>query len=155
GDGTALVWDLSKLNTSARPLAKELDAKHLESLWTDLGTDAGRADRAIWNFVGVPTQTIAFLHGKLHPVTPLDPTRLPRLVANLDADAFADRERATRKLKKITVATVSESERFLVVSELERALGSKSTLEARRRIEEILPALKQSLPDHLSVEELR
>lgn len=78
-----------------------------------------------------------------------------RLVAELDAENYDTRMRTTHDLRGLKASTVSELERALAVSELERALENKPAPGTRRRIEDLLSDLKQSLPYHLSSEELR
>ena len=90
-DQTVLVWDVTG---SARPARPE----DLEKLWTDLGgDDASKAHRAIWTMIAMPKESIAFLKKQLKPMLPLD----PKLVADLNSNSFAKRQKATEELERL------------------------------------------------------
>ncbi len=73
-DATALVWDLSRMNTAPRP--DHSAPRGPESTWADLGGgDAARANRAIWRMQADPDRTVPFLAERLKPVTQDDPER--------------------------------------------------------------------------------
>jgi RNA polymerase sigma factor (sigma-70 family) len=142
-DTTALVWDALNLNGDP-PAAVQLSRRELEALWADLaGEDAGRAYRAIRALVAAPTHSVPFLRQELRPAPAAAPKHLARLIADLGADEFAVRERATGELEKLGPQAIPA---------LKRALAGRPSLEARRRIEALLRR-----PDHLprAADELR
>jgi hypothetical protein len=101
-DATTLVWDAPTF-LPAREELKKPAAAELPSLWADLaGNDAAQAYVAIHRLAAAPDRTVPWLRGRLRPVpepTPRpDDRRLRQLLAELDADDFAGRERATREL---------------------------------------------------------
>ncbi|HJT78769.1 MAG TPA: WD40 repeat domain-containing protein, partial [Gemmataceae bacterium] len=100
-DTTGLVWDVADL--AARPPPRERLSPHdLSSLWTDLaGADAPRAYRAVWSLAAAPEQIVPLLEERLAPAAPADPRRLGRLVADLDSDEFAVREKAGDELERL------------------------------------------------------
>jgi tricorn protease-like protein len=128
-DTTILVWDATN---GARPDAA-LSAKQLQALWADLiGTDAGRAYRAMWQMALSPKRVLPFLAERLHPITPLDERQqkqVERLLADLDKESFPARQRAETELEKMGPA---------IESALRKALEGKPSLEVRRRIEKVL-----------------
>jgi dipeptidyl aminopeptidase/acylaminoacyl peptidase len=138
-DRTVMVWDLTGrvgLDVSERIT---LDAKAQERLWTDLAdADAARGYQAIRLLLRAE-QTVGLLRERLHPAKATDPARLKRLVAELDSDDFAVREKATRDLTSL--GSTAESA-------LRRALPGASA-EARRRIEEILGQIDPALSGNL------
>jgi WD40 repeat protein len=141
-DTTALVWDA--LNPSGEPAAPSPSPKELEGLWGDLaGEDAAKAYRAIRALVAAPKSSVPFLQRHWNPVLAPDPKFLARLIADLDADEFAAREQATRKLEKMG---------RLARPGLERVLAGRPSPEARRRVEGIL---KKGKPSSFSPGELR
>jgi len=75
----------------------------VEGLWADLaGADAGKAYRAIWALARAPEQSGRLLRAKLRPVAgPADPRRLAHLIADLDDDLFAVRQKASAELGKL------------------------------------------------------
>lgn len=124
-DTTALVWDLSADSQSL-----PVNAATLEALWNDLaGTDAARAYRAIHRLAAAPYLAIPWMRDRLHPVADTDEKRLARLLADLDSDDFASREKATAELAKA-------GERALPA--YRKALQAKPSLESRRRLEGLL-----------------
>ena len=128
-DTTALIWDVKDLvRHRKRPLA-DVSRRQLDVLWDDLSSDdAGRAGQSLRKLI-TGRQTAAFLKEHLHPVAAPDLARLKRLLADLDSDAFAAREQATRELEKLGE---------LAVPHLRKTLEDRPSLEMRRRIEDIL-----------------
>src|SRR5439155_3486616 len=98
---TVLLWDLTGRQSGGRLRPAELTDPDLEALWSDLaGEDAPKAYRAVWGLAASPKQALPLLRGALKPVAAADAGRLRRLVAELDADDFEVRERATRALEE-------------------------------------------------------
>ena len=128
-------------DTQSRPL--QLSAKELEALWTDLGSeDAPRGYRAICS-LRAGTQALAFFRERLRPAPPADSGRVARLIADLDDERFAVREKATTELEKLGKE---------IEPALHKALQGKPSLEVRRRIDRLLEKLESAAP---SPEQLR
>lgn len=73
----------------------------LTSLWADLaGSDAFRADLAIWRLAGAGPRAVALVRERLRPPPSLASERVVRLIADLDSDEFETRERASAELGK-------------------------------------------------------
>src|SRR5262249_22134648 len=105
----------------------------LEAAWTVLaGTDAGAADRAIWDLAGMGNPAVAFLSGRLRPLRPARPEHVARLVRDLNSPRFAVREQARVELEALE--EVAEAE-------LRGALPGNLSLEERRRLERLLARL--------------
>jgi WD40 repeat protein len=139
GDSTVLLW---KVSEPAREEPK-LSAGELEEAWSALvGDDARKAYRAIHRLAAAPQQSIPFLRDHLKPAATVDAKRIERLIADLDDDAFAVRERASRELKQIGSP---------VAPALRRVLAKRPTLEMRRRIEQLLEPFDRGrcTPDEL------
>jgi WD40 repeat protein len=129
-DGTGLIWDLT-----GGMVAKSLDARELQALWDDLGgTDAPRADRAFWTLAAAPKQTVPLLHERLTMAKPTAAPDLNRLIADLDDDRFAVREKAEKELTRLAERAEPA---------LRRALDREPPLEVRRRIERLLVRLER------------
>jgi WD40 repeat protein len=139
-DAPCLIWDVTGRSPGGRLTAEMLSPARLEECWGALhGNDARAAYLALWTLVAASRQSVPFLAGKLRPVEPVEPTRLARLVAGLDADAFADRERAEADLAKLGEK----------VEPVLRKLSKESTsAEVRRRSEGLLARITGS-PDRL------
>jgi RNA polymerase sigma factor (sigma-70 family) len=128
-DTTAVLWDLTTPSAAERRLAAGLTEEQAQALWADLAGDAERADRAIRLLVAAPVRAVSLLHERLRPVPEVDPERVKKLIAQLDHDQFAERERASREL-----AALDE----LAVLALRKAARQRTSLEHRRRIEALL-----------------
>src|SRR5262249_51174665 len=109
----------------------------LEALWADLaGDDAGKAHRALWALAVSPRQSVPFLRKHL-PRTPA-PTaetrdQFTRVLAELDSDNFAARQKAESKLEKLGPAAEPLAR---------AALKRGPSLEVRRRLERFIRALE-------------
>jgi RNA polymerase sigma factor (sigma-70 family) len=127
-DTTILLWDATR---GADP-GVAWTAEQLRALWTDLGGDAKRAYRAMWQLAVSPRVSLPFLAERLRPAVPLDAARqrqVERLLADLDNEAFAIRQNAETELEKMGEA---------IEPALRKALEGKPSLEVRRRIEKML-----------------
>jgi hypothetical protein len=131
-DCTALVWDLSDLaEKRVKPKPEELPA-----LWDDLkGDDRLKAYDARCRLRRSPEQTLALLQKQLRPAKAVDPRHVARLIADLDADEFETREKATKELGELGSATAKA---------LRQALKSSPSAEVRRRAEGLLARLVTS-----------
>src|SRR5262249_43516037 len=117
-EGGVWVWDLAAQARLPEP-------PPLAGLWDDLGgEEAARAYRAVWTLVDAPGAAVPFLEERLHAAPDAGP-RLARLLADLDDDSFAVRERATRALR-----TLGER----AGPALRRALEGHPSPEVRRRV---------------------
>jgi WD40 repeat protein len=142
-DTTALVWDVRRLVPRESGPAPKLTDRQMEALWKDLaGDDAPRAYRAIWALAGQTGRVEQFLKQKLDRAVALL-VRMEELIAELDNDEFASREKASRELEKL-----GEAARPALCAGLRRKLS----LEATRRLEVLVGKLPASAP---GPEELR
>jgi hypothetical protein len=130
-DTTALVWDVAGLGRGAGRRAAPLPAPKLAAWWADLaGDDAARAYEAVWALAA--GDSAPFLKGRLRPVPAAGAEQVARLLADLDSDAFAVRERATRELAKLEEAAEPA---------LRKALAGHPSPEVRRRVTGLLEGL--------------
>jgi hypothetical protein len=133
-----LVWDATGRLRDGRTPAVHLGPKEMQALWSELGgADSARAYQAIWTLAAAPRQAVPLLKERLHAVPPPEPARLRRLLADLDHDQFAVRERATHELEEIGRAV-----RPLLLE----ALQDPDSLERRRRAQHLLAVLEGPLP---------
>jgi hypothetical protein len=145
-DSTALVWDVTAL-TGGESRRGDLSPRALQKLWTDLADeDARKAHRAIRTLVGGPDQSLPFLRERLHPVAPIKPVEIMRLVAELDNDDFSVREKATAGL-----SAMGE----LALPVLRKALEEKTTPEAHRRLEQLLGEAERNRESATGSDQLR
>jgi RNA polymerase sigma factor (sigma-70 family) len=128
-DGTALVWEVFD---PGPPDAA--DAK-LAAYWEALAGEPVRAHQVIGALMAARS-TAAFLAKRLMPVAVPDDRRLARLVADLDAKRYQDREAATKELERLHV---------LAAPALRKTLTTDPSAETRRRIEGLLAKLSGPL----------
>jgi RNA polymerase sigma factor (sigma-70 family) len=134
-DSTILIWDL--VGRLRKPKdAQPLTAGQLEALWNHLlDADAAKAFRAIGDLVVAGDEAALYLKKQLSPVPIPDAAlteRATQLVADLDSDKFAVRQKAMVELDKMGDAAAGA---------LRKALAAPLSLETRRRIEQILTGL--------------
>ncbi len=130
-DSTLLVWAIEM--PPAIPVRK-LGVKRVAKAWDDLASaDAPRAFRARWALASAPEETVSFLQEHLHPAKAADPQQLRRLLADLDSDQFAVREKAQGKLVQLG---------DLAESAMRQTLASNPSLELRQRVQAILERLR-------------
>jgi RNA polymerase sigma factor (sigma-70 family) len=121
-DSTVLIWDLRM-----RPSATNAT---IAGCWEDLkGDDARRAYAAVWRLVDFGQPAVAFLSEHLQPIPATDPARIGRYVEDLDDASFTAREKAFKELAKLGDEAVPA---------LRKALTSGPSLEAKRRVDQLL-----------------
>jgi WD40 repeat protein len=123
-DTTALVWDLAGTQSQKKGVLQ------LDTAWRDLaGADANTAYQAMRRLAATPTEAIPFLRKHL-PAAPVPgEKRLAELIADLDNEQFAVREKAVKDLEKFGEAAVRACE---------NALQGQPSAEVRRRLESFL-----------------
>jgi RNA polymerase sigma factor (sigma-70 family) len=135
GDSTILIWDLiGRLRHQTR---RPLSTAELDARWqTLLGADAAEAYKAVGDLVTAGDAAVACLKARLSPV-PVPDAKVARhaaqLVADLNSDAFAVRQKAALELEKLANGAVPA---------LRKALAARPSLETRRRVEQILAGLE-------------
>jgi WD40 repeat protein len=134
-DSTVLLWDLGDIRSRLHDgPAEQLSNARLEKLWADLAdADARNAYRAIHELTAAGPQAVAFLRRVLRPAPAPDARRIDQLVAELDSSSFAVREQASREL----AAFGPQAGRAL-----RKVLAGRSSLELRRRTEDLLDSLR-------------
>jgi hypothetical protein len=136
-------WGLDnvKVEAFAGPPAGKVGRKALAQLWEALDdADPVAAERAVCRLLECGRTAAAFLREKLKKQHP-DPEPIRKLIAQLDADSFRDREAATRELVKKGLAAKPL---------LTEALAAAGSEETRARLQEIIqkvqgPGLPASL----------
>jgi RNA polymerase sigma factor (sigma-70 family) len=144
-NGTAIVWDLTR---DEKPLPKDfkLTEKDLTSSWADLGSEeGGKAYAALRMLRADPARSVPFLQERLKPRAERpDEKRIKQLIADLDADEFTTREKASKELEKLGKAAENP---------IREALAAGPSLEAKKRLERLLALLGADHP--LSAEQQR
>lgn len=128
-DTTAIVWNLEELLQTETPPVLDLSERRIEVLWTKLAGDAPSAYDALRTLRRAPSQVVPYLRGRMQPVK----VEFARLIADLDSDEFPVREKASQQLAKYG---------RIVEKNLRQTLQKRPSLEARRRIEDLLGEMR-------------
>jgi hypothetical protein len=136
GNTTVLVWSVP-VPRRERPAAVDLEA-----LWRDLGGDAVTAFRAVNTLEALPKRAVKLFGARLKPPPVVDASHIARLIAELDSDEFKVREKAYEELEALGGAAEAAL----------RKAARSSSLEVKRRAEELLSKLKR---DGVAPERLR
>jgi RNA polymerase sigma factor (sigma-70 family) len=95
-DCTVLIWDVAAV-AARRPAAPA--SADLPALWNALAdADAAAAHRAVGGLTAGGDRAVELIRTRLRPAAVVPADQIARLVADLDATAFADREKATTHL---------------------------------------------------------
>jgi RNA polymerase sigma factor (sigma-70 family) len=117
--------------------AAELGPRQLNALWADMASDdAARCYLALWALAAAPRQAVPYLRERIQRVAPADVRlreRMAKLITDLDSDAFAVREAATKELEKLA---------DLAEPLLRKALEENPSPEARQRLKHLLEKAK-------------
>jgi hypothetical protein len=144
-DSTILLWDMTAIAKS-KPRGKPPSAAELAVAWETLaGADAARAYDSIRCFACAGDSCPRFLGQHLRPLREPHPKEVARLIADLDSEEYALREKASRALEQMKDS---------VRPALEAALRSTS-VETRRRAKRLLATLAtEQLRESRAVEAL-
>jgi WD40 repeat protein len=146
-DTSVLVWDIRALFRNGPVRTEALTPKELEGLWADLaGRDAGRAYQMIEVLASLPKQPVPLLEKQLRPVPLIGGRRIADLLADLEDNRFAIREKAMRELEKCGE---------LAEQALRRRLTEKPPLDVCRRIDQLLSRLDEPIASPVRLRELR
>ncbi len=97
-DNVAYLWKVIGLGAELNvKMATEAD---LAKWWAELA-ETRRADAAIASFILFPDRSVQALSARVNPVEPLDEKHLAQLFADLDADAFATRQSASKEMASL------------------------------------------------------
>jgi RNA polymerase sigma factor (sigma-70 family) len=130
GDTTGLIWDVAAPLDSKLAARRQLSGAELDRLWAELSDgDAGKAYQAVCVLEAMPGSALPSLRDRVRPARAVEARELGRLLADLDSDEFAVRERAGRDLEALGDAGEPA---------LRRVLAGRPSPEVRRRLEPIL-----------------
>ncbi len=131
-DGSVLIWDMAPPKSPAKVASKTDKEIILERVWPDLASDDARqAYRATRLMVDSSDRTIPFFEKHLKPAADTDSKLRERLLADLDSNQFATRDKAAKELAKLGEQ---------IEPSLRKALEGQPSEEVRRQIKAILDA---------------
>jgi WD40 repeat protein len=143
GDHNLRVWNIAAFTEGTGLVART--QRDLEPFWADLGSkETPRVYRALWALAASPKEAVPFLHEHLLPPTAAD-SRIGRLIADLNSDSFAVRDKAYQELEKIGAAAEPA---------LRRTLANPASQEVRRRVEQLLDRKNQKPVESPDVQRL-
>ncbi len=137
GDDTqVLLWDFTKRSPDGVWKTIQLSPQRLRELWKTLaGEDAAVAHRAIWELAADPDGTVKFIADELAPAKMPEASQVAKLIEQLSADRFTDREKAAHEL------LISGE---LVLPTIVKALNNAKDEEQRDRLQRILQELERT-----------
>jgi hypothetical protein len=145
-DSTILLWDVSPAGTHYQSELGSADAQQLAARWEDLASsDARKAHQAVGRLTAAGAATTALLRSKLVPARG-EQGQVATLIADLDQESFARREKASRELEKLLPQ---------VRPALLNALTRTPSPEAQRRIELLLAVPTPVVRDVQSLRHIR
>jgi uncharacterized protein (TIGR03067 family) len=144
-DQKAHIWDVSRITGREHELAERSPAD-LEADWKDLARDAATGYAALGRLISSPGRAVAFLGKQLQSTQPVDTKRIERLIADLDDERFDVREKATRDLEALGEGAVPA---------LRKTLAGKPSLEAWRRLIDLLDRLDGGRPSAETIRQIR
>ena len=110
-----------------------LTPEALEARWSEaVGIDSAKAHRAIWMLASAAEQSVPYVSERLRPVPVADAKTLGRLIADLDSEDFATREKA-----HVAIAALREG----AATELRKAMKGQPSAEVTRHLEALLADL--------------
>ncbi len=128
-EATVTLWNVPAPTAEGRLVVKGVTPDKFDDLWKDVsGADAARAWQAILALESMPKEAVPFVRKHLRGGTVLDEKAVASLIAQLDADDFQEREKATETL--ISAGKVAEDP-------LKKALTDNPSAETKRRLEVI------------------
>jgi WD40 repeat protein len=137
-DHCVLIWEVAPRSPKkTKPTAAEWDA-----WWDALRGSAGDAYKAIGQMTDAPEAAVAQLNEHVCPVRLADPETVARLIARLDHEEFAERQKAQQALEKLG----ESAEAFLL-----KALQNSPSAESRRRMNEVVSKCRDTAPDNSNI----
>jgi HEAT repeat protein len=122
-----------------RPQAapRKVTAEELEGWWKELlEADNDAADNLVWKIASGRAQTVELIVGRIGKTQPPDPAEVDKLIAQLDAEKFEDRQQAFRKLSMFGSAAETQ---------LKKAAEHPSA-EVRARVKDFLETIAKDEP---------
>jgi RNA polymerase sigma factor (sigma-70 family) len=128
GDATILQWDITGRKGNKSKLVDPKD-------WELLSMEAKKAYPIIWDWIDSPKEALEVLKKQVSPAKPIDVKRIHQWIQALDAETFAEREKATLALKEFGPS----AEKFI-----REALENEKRVDVEKRLQSILTTYKAS-----------
>jgi hypothetical protein len=146
-NATVLVWALPPGIANAPAPNQAAKDEDLTRLWRELaGDDASQARSALWTLVCCRDQAASFLRARLKPAPSVEAKQVQRWISDLDSEEFATRDKAVQELTELGE---------LAESAVKKALDDPPTLEARRRLSQVLDRIQRGIPSSTLIQSLR
>jgi hypothetical protein len=129
GDSTILKWDATARHGQGQSTPNPAAA------WDALAQEASKAYPARWDLVDAPKEAVALLRTKIVPAKKLDPNKVRRMVDDLDADEFQDRQKASTLLKSLG---------YSVEPHLREMIKGETRPEVKQRLQALIDELNGS-----------
>jgi len=139
-----MLWTKLPWREPTRTIAPlRLEPAEVEILWKILAQpDGRRAHQAVWALAGAPELSIPFIKKAIKPGLYVSPKQVEQYLRNLDCANFELRQTAMRELESLGDAAEDA---------LLAALKTNASIEARRRIEDLLSRVNDASPQKLQM----
>jgi len=126
---------------SADDAPPKLTEQEIEACWKELaGFDpdgkATQAYKSVCTLAASPQQTIELFKTRIKPIPKVDGDRIKQLIADLDSNNFAVRQKAETELERLNE---------LAELAMKEAMEAKPPLEVKQRIEKLLAKLEGAI----------
>ena len=126
GDSTILKWDATARHGQGH------STMNATAAWEALAKEVSKAYPARWDLVDSPKEAVALLRQKIPPAKKLDPKEVARILANLNADRYQDRQKASDDLKSLG---------YSVEPLLREMVEGETRLEVKDRLQKVIDDL--------------
>jgi RNA polymerase sigma factor (sigma-70 family) len=135
-DAPVYVWPVYGLDLNGKALGRQAPtALKGEELWSALaGEDASKAYQSICTLIAAPEVAVLLLRAKMRPALAVEHEVVNALIRDLESQSFPARKRAHDELAKLGE---------LVEPALRDAISGKTSLEGRRRVEQLLEKMSE------------
>jgi WD40 repeat protein len=146
-NATVLVWAVPPGIANAPAPNQAVKDEDLTRLWRELaGDNASQARSALWTLVACRDQAVSILRARLKPAPSVEAKQIQRWISDLGSEEFATREKAVQELNELGE---------LAESAVKKALDDPPTLEARRRLNQVLDRIHRGIPSGTMIQSLR
>jgi RNA polymerase sigma factor (sigma-70 family) len=129
-DSLINLWDVTGRAVDGKLRHRRVSVARFAQLWEKLAADDAKAGHAVlWDLVAGGEPVVPMLKARMSAAKALDARKAARIVAQLDADDYETRTKATKEAEKLSLGAEPA---------LAKALKARPGLEPRRRFDALM-----------------